>query len=112
MQKIQQMSAVYQQQQATLELQHKILSSGGILPDFAATQPQQLSVDAMKFEEQSLLEKDLFSKAGDTDVQSMASNIMQNAKAKASEVVANILSKVPKESGNSSTVPMLTIGSI
>ena len=112
MQKIQQMSAVYQQQQATFELQHKILNKGGILPDFAGAQPQQPSVDPMKFEEDPLLEKDLFSKVANTDVQSLASNIMQNANAKASEVVANILAKVPKDNVNSSTVPMLTIGNI
>jgi|LakMenEpi03Aug12_release.lakeMendotaPanAssembly.Ray.scaffolds.fasta_scaffold938815_1 hypothetical protein len=66
----------------------------------------------MKFEEDPLLEKDLFSKVANTDVQSLASNIMQNANAKASEVVANILAKVPKDNVNSSTVPMLTIGNI
>ena len=70
------MSAVYQQQQATFELQHKILNSGGILPDFAANQHKKPSVDAMKFEDDSLLEKDLFSNVGNSDVQSLASNIM------------------------------------
>lgn len=108
MQKIQQMSVVYQQQQAQLELQHKMLSSGGTMPDFSKTtmHAQTLSVDPLKFEGASLLENDLLSKVGNTDVQSLASNITQTAKAKASEAVASILAK------RDPTGPMITIGSI
>jgi len=110
MQKIQQMSVAYQQQQAQLELQHKILSSGGTMPDLAeATKPQPtLSADPMKFDGASLLENELLSKVGNTDVQSLASNITQTAKAKASEAVANMLAAKREQQ----TVPMITIGSI
>ena len=70
-----------------------MLSSGKALPELARTaiQPQGLSVEPIKFEGASLLENELLAKVGNTDVQSLASNITQTAKAKASEAVANIL---------------------
>jgi hypothetical protein len=65
-------------------------------------------VDPIKFEGSSLLENDLLSKVGNTDVQSLASNITQTAKAKASEAVASMLAKREL----TQTVPMITIGGI
>jgi hypothetical protein len=55
-----------------------MLSSGGVLPpDFkqASIQAQTIDVDPLKFEGASLLENELLSKVGNTDVQSLASNI-------------------------------------